>query len=69
MWGGETAVDVTLAAAFYNEQGEIVGFGLYPLSDALEPGEVRPFTLSNAPPGGTAVSGTITAFGRLAAGD
>ncbi|NKQ34498.1 MAG: LysM peptidoglycan-binding domain-containing protein, partial [Chloroflexi bacterium] len=42
--GELTAVAVTLAATFYNEQGEIVGFGLIPLPDPLAPGEARPFT-------------------------
>lgn len=63
--GEETAVDVTLAAAFYNEQEEIVGFGMIPLPDPLAPGKARPFTVSNVPPGGTAVSVTISPFARL----
>lgn len=63
--GEQTAVDVTLAAAFYNDQGEIVGFGLIPLPDPLAPGEARPFAVSNVPPGGTAVSVNIIPFARL----
>jgi LysM repeat protein len=66
--GEQTAVDVTVAAAFYNEQGEIVGFGLMALPDPLAPGEARPFTVSNAPPGGTAVSATVSPFARLESG-
>ena len=63
--GEQTAVDVTLAATFYNDQGKIVGFSLYSLSDPLAPGEARPFTVSNVPPGGTAVSVAISPFARL----
>ena len=67
--GEQTAVDVTLAATFYNERAEIVGFGLYPLAGPLAPGETRPFTLSNAPPGGAAVNLSVTSFGRFQAAD
>ncbi len=63
--GEQTAVDVTVAAAFYNEQGEIVGFSLMTLPDPLAPGEARPFIISNVPPGGTAVSVNIIPFARL----
>ncbi|NKQ37509.1 MAG: hypothetical protein HF973_18080, partial [Chloroflexi bacterium] len=44
---------------------EIVGFGLIPLPDPLAPGEARPFTIRNVPPGGTAVSVNIIPFARL----
>lgn len=64
--GEQTAVDMTLAAMFYNEADDIVGFGLFTLAEPLVPGEIRPFTFSSAPPGGTAVRVEIMPFGRFA---
>ncbi len=52
--GGRTARQMLLTAALFQPDGQLTGLAFQALSDPLPPGGSLPFTLSTAPPGGTA---------------
>ncbi len=64
---GETAAQVIVVASLYDAQGNLAGFQQMTLPDVLLAGETRPFTMQAAPPGGTAVTVQVIAFGQRVA--
>jgi len=61
---GDAVAAVILVASLYDAQGNLAGFQKLTLPEPLPPGETRPFQIEAAPPGGTAVTVQVIAFGQ-----
>jgi LysM repeat protein len=63
--GSAAAENILLVTTFYDAQGNVAGFHELVLTFTLMPGEIRPFSLTAAPPGGVVVDYEFLAQGLV----